>query len=218
MRPNRDIRERSALRAFDVPGLQQLGQGDIPVQDAALPARSRSSARLATILWNSQGCPCFLTGLKLSMRLVQLSSCSKKIGRQPGTPGLPRRPIRWSAAGKRATLYTSIRIASVCPLFAESLERKLKISTSTAAAIAFVAMFGLSGTASAAEICQGFGPQTPRDIAGTAGSNPRIFASAPPASQLNLCNIHTHTNAEHNGPGFSVTVSMAVTNARKPSR
>jgi hypothetical protein len=30
---------------------------------------------------------------------------------------------------------------------------------------------------------------------------------APPASEMNLCNIHTHTNAEHKGPGFGVFVS-----------
>ncbi|MDE0190089.1 MAG: delta-class carbonic anhydrase, partial [Gammaproteobacteria bacterium] len=28
-------------------------------------------------------------------------------------------------------------------------------------------------------------------------------------SEMNLCNIHTHTNAEHKGPGFSVFVSDA---------
>ena len=27
---------------------------------------------------------------------------------------------------------------------------------------------------------------------------------APTADKLNLCNIHTHTNAEHKGPGFSI--------------
>ena len=54
------------------------------------------------------------------------------------------------------------------------------------------------------ELCVGFGPQTPRDIALRAGSNPRVFSPAPPASSMNLCNIHTHTNAEHKGPGFSV--------------
>jgi len=30
------------------------------------------------------------------------------------------------------------------------------------------------------------------------------FAMAKDLSALNLCNIHTHTNAEHKGPGFSV--------------
>ncbi len=53
-------------------------------------------------------------------------------------------------------------------------------------------------------ICEGFGPQTPRDIADRFGRNNSHFNMAPPASDMNLCNIHTHTNAEHKGPGFSV--------------
>ncbi|MWD26422.1 cadmium carbonic anhydrase [Aquicoccus sp. SCR17] len=52
--------------------------------------------------------------------------------------------------------------------------------------------------------CRGFGPQTPRDIRDIAGSNPRVFTLAPPAARMNLCNIHTHTNAEHAGPGFAI--------------
>jgi hypothetical protein len=55
----------------------------------------------------------------------------------------------------------------------------------------------------AQDLCQGFGPQTPRDISNKAGSNPVEAAFAPPASELNLCNLHTHTNAEHKGPGFT---------------
>lgn len=58
--------------------------------------------------------------------------------------------------------------------------------------------------ASAEELCAGFGPQTPRDITDVSGSNPLMFTLAPPAPQMNLCNIHTHTNAEHKGPGFTV--------------
>lgn len=61
-----------------------------------------------------------------------------------------------------------------------------------------------AGAGQAADLCVGYGPQTPRDISNVAGSNKRIFTLAPPASQMNLCNIHTHTNAEHKGPGFSV--------------
>jgi len=56
----------------------------------------------------------------------------------------------------------------------------------------------------AQDICQGFGPQTPRDISETAGGNPLGFSTAPPAAAMNLCNIHTHTQAEHRGPGFTV--------------
>ena len=57
------------------------------------------------------------------------------------------------------------------------------------------------------DLCEGFGPQTPRDISNVLGTNPVNFTMAPPASELNLCNIHTHTNAEHKGPGFSVFVN-----------
>jgi hypothetical protein len=57
------------------------------------------------------------------------------------------------------------------------------------------------------ELCTTFGPQTPRDISSSAGLNMDDFPLAPDASQLNLCNIHTHTNAEHKGPGFSVFVN-----------
>lgn len=57
------------------------------------------------------------------------------------------------------------------------------------------------------DLCEGFGPQTPRDISSLLGTNPVNFTLAPPASELNLCNIHTHTNAEHKGPGFSVFVN-----------
>ena len=63
-------------------------------------------------------------------------------------------------------------------------------------------------TVSATEgLCLDAGPQTPRDISSSAGSNPVRFELAPAASELNLCNIHTHTNAEHKGPGFSVFVN-----------
>ena len=57
-----------------------------------------------------------------------------------------------------------------------------------------------------APICEGFGPQTPRDITSVDGTNPVDFALAPSPSEMNLCNIHTHTNAEHKGPDFSVFV------------
>lgn len=59
-------------------------------------------------------------------------------------------------------------------------------------------------TAGAAALCQGFGPQTPRDISAKAGANPQVYAHAPASTAMNLCNIHFHTNAEHKGPGFSI--------------
>lgn len=57
------------------------------------------------------------------------------------------------------------------------------------------------------ELCTTFGPQTPRDIASVSGLNMTEFPLAPAASEMNLCNIHTHTNAEHKGPGFSLFVN-----------
>ena len=61
-----------------------------------------------------------------------------------------------------------------------------------------------------AAVCSDFGPQTPRDISNTAGMNATLFELAPEVSNMNLCNIHTHTNAEHMGPGFSVFVGDDV--------
>lgn len=57
----------------------------------------------------------------------------------------------------------------------------------------------------AANLCSNFGPQTPRDITNALGRNSQIFPIAPASTELNLCNIHTHTSAEHKGPGFSVS-------------
>ncbi|MCI5048146.1 MAG: delta-class carbonic anhydrase [Aquisalinus sp.] len=59
-------------------------------------------------------------------------------------------------------------------------------------------------------LCEGFGPQTPRDISSAVGTNPVKFTMAPASTEMNLCNIHTHTNAEHKGPGFSVYVGDGV--------
>ena len=55
-----------------------------------------------------------------------------------------------------------------------------------------------------AGFCMGSGPQTPQDISQIAGANLIRFELAPAPEQMNLCNIHTHTNAEHKAPGFSV--------------
>lgn len=57
------------------------------------------------------------------------------------------------------------------------------------------------------ELCLDAGPQTPRDISSALGLNSVSFQRAPAATKLNLCNIHTHTNAEHKGPGFNIFVN-----------
>lgn len=50
---------------------------------------------------------------------------------------------------------------------------------------------------------KGFGPQSPRDLGSRKGSNTRAFAAAPAYTQMNLCNIHFHKNAEHKGGEFT---------------
>lgn len=52
--------------------------------------------------------------------------------------------------------------------------------------------------------CKGFGPQTPRDIDSLSGENERIFSIAPSYTDMNLCNIHFHENAEHKAKDFSI--------------
>lgn len=79
------------------------------------------------------------------------------------------------------------------------------VATALGVALVGATVLATPSQVSAQDICQGFGPQTPRDISLTSGSNPRDFSLAPPSTQMNLCNIHSHTNAEHKGPGFSVS-------------
>ena len=50
---------------------------------------------------------------------------------------------------------------------------------------------------------KGFGPQSPRDIDSKAGTNTRAFNEAPAYTEMNLCNIHFHKNAEHKGGEFT---------------
>jgi len=50
---------------------------------------------------------------------------------------------------------------------------------------------------------KGVGPQSPRDIDSINGINTISFSVAPEYSQMNLCNIHFHKNAEHKGGEFT---------------
>ena len=50
---------------------------------------------------------------------------------------------------------------------------------------------------------KGFGPQSPRDIGSFRGNNHLAFNTAPPYTEMNLCNIHFHKNAEHRGGEFT---------------
>ena len=76
-------------------------------------------------------------------------------------------------------------------------------------ALVMVGGFGVAAdeAAATAELCVDMGPQAPRDIGSPLGLNDEAFVLAPAPSAMNLCNIHTHTNAEHKGPGFGIFVS-----------
>ena len=50
---------------------------------------------------------------------------------------------------------------------------------------------------------KGFGPQSPRDIDSLSGTNKRAFSQSPAHTEMNLCNIHFHKNAEHKGGEFA---------------
>ena len=50
---------------------------------------------------------------------------------------------------------------------------------------------------------KGFGPQAPRDIDAHGGNNHIRFSAAPTDTEMNLCNIHFHKNAEHKGGEFT---------------
>ena len=50
---------------------------------------------------------------------------------------------------------------------------------------------------------KGYGPQSPRDIDSVEGVNHRAFSSAPAVTEMTLCDIHFHENAEHKGGEFT---------------
>ncbi|MBU0675833.1 MAG: cadmium carbonic anhydrase [Proteobacteria bacterium] len=54
--------------------------------------------------------------------------------------------------------------------------------------------------------CVGSGPQAPRDIDNMAGTNPVFLSDAPAISEMNLCNVHFHRNAEHKAAAYSTYV------------
>jgi len=76
------------------------------------------------------------------------------------------------------------------------------IITTTILAISLIG----SATFAATMRCEVAGPQTPRDITRKDGQNRAAFPLAPAFTEMNLCNIHTHTNAENKGPDFSIHV------------
>ena len=73
----------------------------------------------------------------------------------------------------------------------------------------FIALVGVGLTVTsveAKEICEGYGPQSPRDITQKAGTNKQRFAVAPSYREMNLCNLHFHEPAEHKAKAYSLPV------------
>ena len=140
----------------------------------------------------------------------------------PRGPGRPdRRPLICAAQNtpNSSKVNESANLVEIHSLVVLGDVRRVKLSTSHDLAedlgmrllsAAAIALIGLSAPVAAQDLCVGYGPQTPRDISSHAGVNSRLFAAAPPASKMNLCNIHTHTNAEHRGPEFSVFAGAGV--------
>lgn len=86
------------------------------------------------------------------------------------------------------------------------MKKGIKSQIVTAVALGLVSATAMAGDMShgSGEACTGFGPQTPRDIDSAAGENKRVFGLAPASSEMNLCNIHFHKNAEHKATAFNI--------------
>lgn len=103
-------------------------------------------------------------------------------------------------------IYMTKSISSVLILGAAALSLTA-CSNETASTPADEAVKKVETTTVDAGLCTTMGPQTPRDISSKGGLNTTMFPMAPSSKEMNLCNIHTHTNAEHKGPGFEVFVN-----------
>jgi len=102
------------------------------------------------------------------------------------------------------TLLTNIELI----LQSGGLQMRLAVFQKAAITI-LMGMFSISAIAASGghdsgPACEGFGPQTPRDIDSTKGKNPVVFNNAPSANNMNLCNIHFHNNAEHKAKDFAI--------------
>lgn len=76
----------------------------------------------------------------------------------------------------------------------------------TALTLVLFSNYSMAGDRSEAvgPVCEGFGPQAPRDIDNVAGENKRRFSMALGYKEMNLCDIHFHNNAEHKAKDFSI--------------
>ncbi|MGD8952726.1 MAG: delta-class carbonic anhydrase [Desulfobacterales bacterium] len=89
------------------------------------------------------------------------------------------------------------------------MEKRKKNFTSIVLVLV-LALVLVSANISASDVCMGYGPQTPRDIDNPAGENKSIISMAPNYTEMNLCNLHFHVNAEHKAKDFSIYAGDGV--------
>ncbi len=58
------------------------------------------------------------------------------------------------------------------------------------------------------EHCEGFGPQTPNNIASAGRQNGVTLETALASAEMNLFNMNTRTAAEHQGPGLNLPTPL----------
>src|SRR5262249_12295538 len=85
-----------------------------------------------------------------------------------------------------------------------------QITRALAFAAGLTAALLFSSVATAQDQCEY--PQTPRDITQSDGAARGTFPLAPSPSEMNLCNVHFHVNAEHKGPDY---MSPAATSDKR---
>ncbi|MBD3584948.1 hypothetical protein HHX48_04250 [Salinimonas sp. HHU 13199] len=93
---------------------------------------------------------------------------------------------------KTLSALTSIMVIST---LATTVDSAQAISSDGALATQSSSVYGPEGT--------DYGPQSPRNIDQLYGSNKRVFSAAPNRTSMNLCNIHFHASAEHQGGEFT---------------
>lgn len=115
-------------------------------------------------------------------------------------PTMPTEPVP-SASHKAPAIPTT----PTQPASSEALKAPTSAPASASAQLVAQPVAHVAAkTSGAAPACKGFGPQTPRDIDSKVGHNKRLFSATPSSTELNLCNIHFHNNAEHKAKAFAI--------------
>jgi len=96
----------------------------------------------------------------------------------------------------------TLRNATTTTAYASITFRRFALLTAGATVAVTLATSALAGSGNKMA-CNEAGPQAPRDITNTAGSNPVSFDVAPPATDMHLCDIHFHRFAEHRASGYT---------------